>query len=80
MFARLFITANSNPSPYQAWIPQRECFVRELFFSHKHCDRTLMLVTVKAYDSANHYLGCDQAYVTLPDDGGGKPGGDPLPE
>jgi hypothetical protein len=40
-----------------------------------------MLVTVKAYDSANHYLGCDQAYVTLPDDGGGgKPGGDPLPE
>lgn len=40
-----------------------------------------MMVTVKAYDSANHYLGCDQAYVTLPDDGGGgRPGGDPLPE
>ena len=40
-----------------------------------------MLVTVKAYDSANHYLGCDQAYVTLPGDGGGgKPGGDPVPE
>jgi hypothetical protein len=39
-----------------------------------------MLVTVKAYDSANHYLGCDQAYVTLPGDGGGGGGGDPLPE
>jgi hypothetical protein len=39
-----------------------------------------MLVTVQAFDSANHYLGCDQAYVTLPGDGGGGGGGgDPVP-
>jgi len=41
-----------------------------------------MLVTVQAFDSANHYLGCDTQYVTLPYDdggGGGKPGGDPVP-
>jgi len=39
-----------------------------------------MLVTVQAFDSANHYLGCDTQYVTLPyDGGGGKPGGDPVP-
>lgn len=40
-----------------------------------------MLVTVQAFDSANHYLGCDTQYVTLPGSGGGgKPGGDPVPE
>jgi hypothetical protein len=40
-----------------------------------------MLVTVKAYDSLGHYLGQDTQYVTLPDDGGGgRPGGDPVPE
>ena len=36
-----------------------------------------MLVTVQAYDSADHYLGCDEQYVSLPGGGGG---GDPLPE
>ena len=40
-----------------------------------------MLVTVKAYDSVNHYLGYDTQYVTLPDDGGGgRPGVDPVPD
>ncbi|MCK4566284.1 MAG: hypothetical protein KAU48_03145 [Candidatus Thorarchaeota archaeon] len=39
-----------------------------------------MLVTVQAFDSANHYLGSDYQYVTLPGSGGGgKPGGDPVP-
>lgn len=40
-----------------------------------------MQVNVQAYDSANHYLGSDQQYVTIPGGGGGgKPGGDPVPE
>ncbi|MFW9927022.1 MAG: hypothetical protein ACFFDM_09660, partial [Candidatus Thorarchaeota archaeon] len=40
-----------------------------------------MLVKVQAYDSSNHYLGSDYQYVTLPGSGGGgKPGGDPVPE
>ena len=40
-----------------------------------------MYVKVEAYDSANHYLGSDYQYVTLPGSGGGgKPGGDPVPE
>lgn len=38
-----------------------------------------MEVKVNAYDSQDHYLGCDTAYVTLPGGGGGG-GGDPLPE
>jgi hypothetical protein len=32
-----------------------------------------MCVVVKAYDEANHYLGSDQQYVSLPGDGGGPP-------
>ncbi|TFG31315.1 hypothetical protein EU527_12790 [Candidatus Thorarchaeota archaeon] len=40
-----------------------------------------MQVNVQAYDSADHYLGSNQQYVTLPGGGGGgKPGGDPVPE
>ena len=41
-----------------------------------------MQVNVKAYDSAGHYLGSDQQYVTLLGDGGGGGGGggDPVPE
>jgi len=40
-----------------------------------------MYLKVEAYDSANHYLGSDYQYVTLPSSGrGGKPGGDPVPE
>ena len=39
-----------------------------------------MCVKVVAYDSANHCLGVDYQYVTLPSSGGGgKPGGDPVP-
>ncbi len=38
-----------------------------------------MQVKVQAYDSANHLLGYDTTYVTLPGGGGGKPGGDPVP-
>ncbi len=38
-----------------------------------------MRVKVQAYDSANHYLGSDYQYVTLPGGGGGG-GGDPVPE
>jgi triacylglycerol esterase/lipase EstA (alpha/beta hydrolase family) len=40
-----------------------------------------MRVKVQAYDSANHYLGSDYQYVTLPSGGGGGGGGgDPFPE
>lgn len=40
-----------------------------------------MQLNVQAYDSAGHYLGSDQQYVTLPGGGGGGGGGgDPVPE
>lgn len=39
-----------------------------------------MHVRVEAFDSVNHYLGSDEQYVTLPGSGGGRPGGDPVPE
>jgi len=39
-----------------------------------------MRMNVQVYDSANHNLGYDQQYVTLLGGGGGKLGGDPVPE
>lgn len=40
-----------------------------------------MRIRVEAYNSGNLYLGSDHQYVTLPGSGGGgKPGGDPVPE
>ncbi len=40
-----------------------------------------MCVKVKAYNSGHLYLGSDYQYVTLPGSGGGgKPGGDPVPD
>ena len=40
-----------------------------------------MCVKVEAYNSGNLLLGYNYQYVTLPDSGGGgKPGGDPVPD
>ena len=40
-----------------------------------------MCVKVQAYNSGNLLLGYDYQYVTLPGSGGGgKPGGDPVPD
>lgn len=39
-----------------------------------------MCVNVQAFNSGNLFLGSDHQYVTLPGSGGGKPGGDPVPE
>jgi len=40
-----------------------------------------MCVKVQAYNSGNLLLGSDYQYVTLPGGGGGgKPGGDPVPD